>query len=385
LVIACGGGGGKSESDSTGLTEGQRKQAHWDYWDAHHRAADVADEQFGVDTRPDVPHSPDDIARFRRVAKERGDFYLALSNRYLDEVAKKHGITRDQLTECSVEGDDKKWPVPSRKGPRDADAKKLEPPVPAPPMSDTSASPVERPEATAMPLGLDALKEGQTGALPLRDYKVIAISELPKDEDQRYAQILVRADEVFLVVSGVSPDDLAEGGAWRPEPRGVFTVLKPLMTTAKGPLPHVAQDPTTRADFGRKKSDTPPARPAQPRETHEPPSPPPAKRKGAPKEKPQSPKKAPNPPAEKPRAKGPTITPVGKEWVPVALTPKDLGDYKQATDADGAKMLKDGVVQLVSTPTEVSFEYEAEGLAYIRMPKGPLEGRLVVVEARYVK
>lgn len=134
-----------AESLKHGLTEAQRKQVYWDYCDATYRAAEEADEKFGVDTNPDHSRTPAQIARFRQVAKERGDYYLVLSNRYYDEAAKKHGLTRDQLTECSIEGDTKKWPF----RPRKSVAAKVVPPVT--PKRDEEASPKRDEPAPAAP------------------------------------------------------------------------------------------------------------------------------------------------------------------------------------------------------------------------------------------
>jgi hypothetical protein len=146
IILACGGGGNKTEPPRFGLTEDQRKQVHRDYWEATNRVADEADEMFGVDTRPLVVRTEDQIAHFRRVAKDRGDYYLATSNRYLDEVAAKHGITREQLTACSAEGDDKRWPVPSRKGPGSGGTRQ-----PGPPQRQPGAGPEPKPEPPDAP------------------------------------------------------------------------------------------------------------------------------------------------------------------------------------------------------------------------------------------
>jgi hypothetical protein len=80
-----------------------------------------------------------------------------------------------------------------------------------------------------------------------------------------------------------------------------------------------------------------------------------------------------------------TITPVDNVPVPVALTEQDLEDYKKADAPTRIRMVQKGIVQLITAPTEIRYEKTARELAFIRMPDGPLSGRLVVVDAEFVK
>jgi hypothetical protein len=138
----------------------------------------------------------------------------------------------------------------ARKAKKDADAAKAK--------ADAKAEADAMAKAKGV-LDLLALKEGQSGPLPDREYVIISMRELSEDEFQRYAALLVRADRnVYLAVSGVSPDGLREGGKWRPAAKAVFTVLKPQPSRVlERDLPHVAQDPTTRASFTGKKTPKP--------------------------------------------------------------------------------------------------------------------------------
>lgn len=84
-----------------------------------------------------------------------------------------------------------------------------------------------------------------------------------------------------------------------------------------------------------------------------------------------------------------TITPIGKQPVPVAMSPKYLEEYKDAAlfgrKVEAEKLVKEGVVLLVEKPTVVRYEQTLKGLAYVRLPDGPLKDRLAVVDAAFVK
>jgi hypothetical protein len=83
-----------------------------------------------------------------------------------------------------------------------------------------------------------------------------------------------------------------------------------------------------------------------------------------------------------------TVTPAGRP-VPIALTLPDLEAYKAAA-AGGRKavtdrMVEDGIVQLVTAPTRVRYERTWRGHDYVRTLDGPLEGRLLVMDAGFLK
>ena len=102
---------------------------------------------------------------------------------------------------------------------------------------------------TAKSLDLKALTEGQTGSLPEGDYTIISVSpEIRKDSALRFGTILVRAGTDYLIVSGISPDNLTTWDSWVPEPNAVFTVLKPQPSKVlKDGIPQIVQDPASKA------------------------------------------------------------------------------------------------------------------------------------------
>lgn len=105
--------------------------------------------------------------------------------------------------------------------------------------------------------------------------------------------------------------------------------------------------------------------------------------------KPSRQKPRPRPPEPKPDPNERTIVPDGKGPVPLATDPSTLAVYTRALAARRTattdKLIADGVVQLVTAPTKVRYEQTLKGLAYVRLPDGPLKDRLAVVDAAFVK
>jgi hypothetical protein len=87
------------------------------------------------------------------------------------------------------------------------------------------------------------------------EYRVVGVLKLDEDKYQKYASALVKTSGgAHIIVCGISPDGLNEGALWAPEARATFTALKPQQFESLGIMvPHIAQDPTTRASFPGKK------------------------------------------------------------------------------------------------------------------------------------
>ncbi len=96
---------GKKPEVKFGLTEDKRKQIWKEMVKAEDRAWAEADKRYP----PKVEHSK---AVFMEQLGKHSDLNDKLTDKYYDEIARKYGLTREQLNDIAVEGGTKDWPLP---------------------------------------------------------------------------------------------------------------------------------------------------------------------------------------------------------------------------------------------------------------------------------
>lgn len=96
----------KGSGDKFGLTENKRKEVWQDAVRAEDRVNTEAEQKY-----PEP--SPQNRTAYMEAFEKRDKLTKQLINKYHNELAKKHGLTRKQLDEIRDEGLRKSWPFPN--------------------------------------------------------------------------------------------------------------------------------------------------------------------------------------------------------------------------------------------------------------------------------
>jgi len=91
------------------FSEKDRKRIYWEVVEAQYRATHEADKKHPALNPMRPGYSP---KQEMRQSKKREALERRLAEKYTDEVAKKHGLTRKKLKQINREGMTEDWPVP---------------------------------------------------------------------------------------------------------------------------------------------------------------------------------------------------------------------------------------------------------------------------------
>lgn len=92
---------GAKSDEKFGLSEEQRKEIWKAYILAERQAREEADKKY-----------PPEQVTTKEELRRLSEYEANLKDKYLEDLAKKHGLTRDQLELISIEGLEKEWPFP---------------------------------------------------------------------------------------------------------------------------------------------------------------------------------------------------------------------------------------------------------------------------------
>jgi len=100
---------GAEPEEKLGLSEATRKQIWIEIVKAEDRATKDAEQRYPLPS-PSKPGYSQSAARKR--IEQQIDLQWKLNDKYKNELAKKHGLTLEQLKEIGTEGVTKEWPMP---------------------------------------------------------------------------------------------------------------------------------------------------------------------------------------------------------------------------------------------------------------------------------